>query len=111
MGMALGCLTRSRCAVALALPLDVMRIEDSGLIDPGWRERVPNNGVVAESVVSIVYRKDNPKQIHGWDDLTRYSHVVLSGPGTLPSKHSVTCAKRNISQCCPSSAFIQSLPR
>ena len=94
MGRKLGCLTESLCAVALALPLDVMRIEDSGLIDPGWRERVPNNGVVAESVVSIVYRKDNPKQIRGWDDLTRYAPVVLSGPGTLSPKDNETCAKR-----------------
>ncbi len=58
-------------AVALALPLDVMRIEDSGLINPGWRGRAPNKAVVSESVVSVVYRKGNPKRIHGWDDLVR----------------------------------------
>ncbi|KAK9817587.1 hypothetical protein WJX74_005584 [Apatococcus lobatus] len=69
--------------VALALPLDVMRIEDSGLINPGWRQRVPNNGVVAESVVSIVYRKGNPKQIRGWDDLTRSDvDVITANPKT-----------------------------
>lgn len=75
--------TIASLAVALALPLDVMRIEDSGLINPGWRQRVPNNGVVAESVVSIVYRKGNPKQIRGWDDLTRL--VASSWPLTQPS--------------------------
>jgi len=32
---------------------------------------VANNAVVAESVVAIVTRHNNPKNIRGWDDLTR----------------------------------------
>ena len=57
--------------VALALPLDVDKIREAGLIHPGWQQRLPNNAVVAESVVAIVTRPGNPKNITGWDDLTR----------------------------------------
>ena len=57
--------------VALALPLDVQRIADAGLIDADWRERAPNGGIVAESVVGIVVREGNPLNIRGWDDLAR----------------------------------------
>lgn len=57
--------------VALALPLDVQRISDAGLIDADWRERAPNGGIVAESVVGIVVREGNPLSITGWDDLAR----------------------------------------
>lgn len=57
--------------VALALPLDVQKIADAGLIDPDWRERAPNGAVVAESVVGIVVREGNPLGIRGWDDLAR----------------------------------------
>ena len=35
------------------------------------QKRVPNNAVVAESVVAIVTRPGNPKNIRGWDDLIR----------------------------------------
>ncbi len=57
--------------VALALPLDVDKIEQAGLITSDWRARLPNQAVVAESVVAIVTRPGNPKGIRGWDDLTR----------------------------------------
>jgi ABC-type sulfate transport system substrate-binding protein len=57
--------------VALALPLDVDKICEAGLIAPGWQQRLPNNAVVAESVVALVTRKGNPKNIRGWNDLTR----------------------------------------
>ncbi len=57
--------------MALALPLDVDKIREAGLIHPGWQKRLPNNSVVAESVVAIVTRKGNPKNIKGWDDLIR----------------------------------------
>jgi sulfate/thiosulfate transport system substrate-binding protein len=59
-------------AVALALPLDVMRICDAGLIRKGWEQRAPNNAIWAESHVVILYRQGNPKNIKGWSDLTRY---------------------------------------
>ena len=35
----------------------------AGLIRPGWAAQFPNGSVVVESVVSIVVRKGNPKNI------------------------------------------------
>ena len=63
--------------VALALPLDVDKICEAGLIAPGWQQRLPNNAVVAESVVALVTRKGNPKNIRGWDDLTRSFSTIM----------------------------------
>ena len=62
--------------VALALPLDVDKICEAGLIAPGWQRRFPNRSVVAESVVALVTRKGNPKNIRGWDDLTRRAYTA-----------------------------------
>ena len=59
--------------VALALPLDVDKIREAGLIEPGWQERLPNRAIVAESVVALVTRPGNPKDIRGWDDLIRWA--------------------------------------
>ncbi|KAL3130825.1 hypothetical protein ABBQ38_000160 [Trebouxia sp. C0009 RCD-2024] len=64
--------------VALALPLDVHKICDTGLIDKEWQERAPNKSVVCESHVAIVTRKGNPKNIKGWDDLTRPDVAVIT---------------------------------
>lgn len=63
--------------VALALPLDVDKIREAGLINPGWQQRLPNNSVVAESVVAIVTRRGNPKNIKGWDDLIRHARKAF----------------------------------
>ncbi|KAL6769205.1 SULP3 [Auxenochlorella protothecoides x Auxenochlorella symbiontica] len=57
--------------VALALPLDVIKIAEAGLLDPDWAPRFPHQSIVVESVVSIVTRAGNPKNIRGWDDLIR----------------------------------------
>ena len=56
--------------VALALPLDVHKICDTGLINKDWQERAPNKSVVCESHVAIVSRKGNPKNVKSWSDLT-----------------------------------------
>lgn len=58
-------------AVALALPLDVQKICDTGLIKEGWQDRAPNKSIVCESHVAIVSRKGNPKNVQKWDDLIR----------------------------------------
>ena len=57
--------------MALALPLDVEKINETGLIYDGWQDRAPNRSIVCESHVAIVTRKGNPKNIQSWDDLTR----------------------------------------
>lgn len=71
--------------VALALPLDVDKIREAGLIEPGWQERLPNRAVVAESVVALVTRPGNPKNIRGWDDLIR--RACMQHP---PAQHSTS---------------------
>ena len=35
------------------------------------QDRAPNKAVVAESVVALVTRKGNPKNVTDWNDLTR----------------------------------------
>lgn len=69
--------------VALALPLDVIKIQQAGLIDPDWQDRAQNKGIFAESVVSIVVRKGNPMEINDWPDLTRNDiEVITANPKT-----------------------------
>ncbi|MBF2016783.1 MAG: sulfate ABC transporter substrate-binding protein [Rivularia sp. T60_A2020_040] len=57
--------------VHLALALDTQRIEKAGLIQPGWEQEVPNNGIVTSSVAALVTREGNPKGINNWADLTK----------------------------------------
>ncbi|KAI8471299.1 MAG: hypothetical protein J3K34DRAFT_417739 [Monoraphidium minutum] len=69
--------------VALALPLDVEKIVDAGLIRPGWARTLPNNSVVCETTVALVTRQGNPKGIRGWADLTQPGlQVVVANPKT-----------------------------
>jgi sulfate transport system substrate-binding protein len=64
--------------VHLALPLDVTRISQAGLILNGWEDRVPRRGVVSHSVAAIVTRAGNPKKIESWADLAREDVKVLA---------------------------------
>ncbi|KAK2078345.1 hypothetical protein QBZ16_003185 [Prototheca wickerhamii] len=63
--------------VSLALPSDVMKIVEAGLMDPAWASRFPHNSIVVESVVSIVTRQGNPKGVRGWQDLIRPGLQVI----------------------------------
>lgn len=64
--------------VGLALSLDVDRIQQSGLIRPGWTREVPNSGIVTRSVVTIVTRQGNPKGIRNWSDLAKPGIRIIS---------------------------------
>lgn len=55
--------------VHLALEPDTSRIEQGGLIDPGWQQEYPNGGIVSKSVAAIIVRDGNPKNIRNWTDL------------------------------------------
>lgn len=57
--------------VHLALALDTDKIVQADLINPGWEQEVPNNGIVTKSVAALVTRPDNPKAIKTWPDLAK----------------------------------------
>lgn len=69
--------------VHLALGFDVDRIQKAGLIDPGWEKEAPNDAVVSRSVVALVTRPGNPKNVRGWSDLAKPGiSVVTANPKT-----------------------------
>ncbi len=69
--------------VELALALDMQKIENAGLIQPGWENEAPNNATVTKSVAVIVTREGNPKQIKVWEDLTKDNlNVITANPKT-----------------------------
>lgn len=68
--------------VALALSSDTIAIEKAGLIQPGWQQEVPNNGIVHKSVVAFVTR-DPAITINQWSDLARDDiKVITANPKT-----------------------------
>ncbi|BAY65943.1 thiosulfate-binding protein [Calothrix brevissima NIES-22] len=69
--------------VALALALDTKKIEQAGLIQPGWEKENPNNSIVTHSVVALETRAGNPKGIKTWSDLTKPGvKIVTANPKT-----------------------------
>ena len=69
--------------MALALPMDIQKIVERGLVDPAWRSRSPNDGVWGHSVVACVVRRGNPKGITDWEDLARPDvDVICANPKT-----------------------------
>jgi sulfate/thiosulfate transport system substrate-binding protein len=57
--------------VHLALGFDVSKIEQAGLIQPGWETELPHESVVSQSVAALVTRDGNPKGIKDWADLAK----------------------------------------
>ncbi|BAT52553.1 Thiosulphate-binding protein [Nostoc sp. NIES-3756] len=69
--------------VHLALALDTQKIEKAGLIQSGWEQENPNNGIVSKSVAAIITRTGNPKGIKTWADLARDDvKVITADPKT-----------------------------
>ncbi len=69
--------------VALALALDTKKLEEGGLIESGWEKEFPNEAIVTTSVAALVTRDGNPKNIQGWEDLTRDDvQVITANPKT-----------------------------
>jgi len=69
--------------VHLALALDTNRIQQAGLIQPGWEGKLPNNAIVSKSVVALVTKQGNPKGIKGWQDLAKNGvSVITANPKT-----------------------------
>ncbi|MEJ1931069.1 sulfate ABC transporter substrate-binding protein [Nostoc sp. NIES-2111] len=70
--------TQEADIVHLALPLDVNKIEQAGLIKTGWENRSPRNGIVSRSVAAIVTRAGNPKGINSWQDLAKDGVTLIA---------------------------------
>jgi len=62
--------------VALSLEGDVDKVADAGLITHDWKAGA-GRGIISRSVVAIGFRDGNPKNIRGWEDLTRSDVEVL----------------------------------
>ncbi len=57
--------------VNLALGADVLKLVKAGFVSPDWDTKVPNSGIVSETVVAVTTREGNPKNIKTFADLTR----------------------------------------
>jgi sulfate transport system substrate-binding protein len=69
--------------VTLALWSDTDAIRKKGLISAGWEERLPNHSLAYFSTIVFVVRKDNPKGIKDWPDLTRPGvQIITPNPKT-----------------------------
>ena len=69
--------------LAQNLQSNVTQLVDRNLVSPNWDKRLPNKAIPATSVMVIVTRPGNPKNIKTWKDLTRNNvNVVLINPKT-----------------------------
>lgn len=57
--------------VHLAIGADVNKLVKAGFVNDNWTQRVPNNGIVGETVAAIITREGNPKNIKTFEDLTK----------------------------------------
>jgi sulfate/thiosulfate transport system substrate-binding protein len=76
--------------VAFSLAPDMDRLVKAGLVDESWAS-TPTQGFVSKSVVSLIVRKGNPKNIRTWDDLLKPGVKVLT-----PNPFTSGAAKWNI---------------
>jgi sulfate transport system substrate-binding protein len=67
--------------VALSLEGDVKRVADAGLITHDWKDNA-YGGMISDSVVVLVARKDNPKNIQDWADLAQPGVEVITPDAT-----------------------------
>lgn len=71
--------------VHFSLESDVTRLVDAGLVADDWNSG-PDNGFLTDSVVVLVVREGNPKNIQGWEDLARDDvGIVTPNPGSSGS--------------------------
>jgi len=68
--------------VEFSLEPDMTRLVDAGLVDKSWNQN-QYKGMVTNSVVVLMVRKGNPKNIKSWDDLvTGDVEVIEPNPFT-----------------------------
>jgi sulfate/thiosulfate transport system substrate-binding protein len=63
--------------LVLSLAPDVTRLEEPGIVEPGWQD-TPTKGFVSNSIVVFAVREGNPKNIRTWDDLVREDVEVIT---------------------------------
>jgi sulfate transport system substrate-binding protein len=76
--------------VHFSLEPDVQRLVDSKQVADTWKD-TPTKGILTQSVVVLVVRKGNPKNIQGWDDLAKPGVKIIT-----PNPASSGSAKWNI---------------
>jgi sulfate transport system substrate-binding protein len=64
--------------VTLASFLDTDAISKSGLIKPGWVDRLPHRSLPYYSTIIFVVRKGNPKGIKDWPDLIKPGIAIIT---------------------------------
>jgi sulfate/thiosulfate transport system substrate-binding protein len=57
--------------VHLALGSDINKLAQASLVAADWDKKLPNQGIVAQSVAAIITRQGNPKKIKSFADLAR----------------------------------------
>jgi sulfate transport system substrate-binding protein len=62
----------------LALAYDIDAIQQSGLVAPGWQQRLPHNSSPYTSTIVLLVRKGNPKGIKDWGDLIKPGIAVIT---------------------------------
>ncbi len=68
--------------VHFSIEPDVTRLVDEGLVAEDWNDNAWN-GYISDSVVVLVVREGNPKDIQDWEDLARDDvEVVTPNPGS-----------------------------
>lgn len=71
--------------VHFSITPDVTRLVDDGLVAKNW-DKGTNKGIVTTSVVALVVRKGNPKNIHDWSDLIKPGvRIVTPNPASSGS--------------------------
>jgi sulfate/thiosulfate transport system substrate-binding protein len=63
--------------VTLSLAPDMNKLADAGMVSKSWTAG-QYKGMVTDSVVALVVRRGNPKNIHTWDDLTKPGVQVIT---------------------------------
>ncbi|WFR74341.1 sulfate ABC transporter substrate-binding protein [Prescottella defluvii] len=76
--------------VSFSVEPEITRLVDAGLVDEAWNSGA-YNGIPFGSVVTLVVRKGNPKNIKDWDDLLRPGVEVVT-----PNPFSSGSAKWNL---------------
>ncbi|MDD6291877.1 MAG: sulfate ABC transporter substrate-binding protein [Lachnospiraceae bacterium] len=64
--------------VTLALEHDITLIEQTKLIEPGWKEEFAEDSAPYTSTIVFLVRRGNPKQIQDWDDLVKPDVEIIT---------------------------------